>query len=408
MGIPESALPCIVVTTDLKSKDLVWFGTSAVSVEEQLRSLGYLAWQHNRDQVKDALLAEHMNFDATRPSGLVSLNTSMAQAIADVLSFPVYRTGESDVRNATERARKTLGVIFSSLKEQKNKSTDPEDEPESSWLEEFESTALKGLSFLSLLAARPDLTLIPGATEFPIAIRASRGPMPGEAKGRYRERYVGFPEDVTSAKLSSAPEDAQRWPNLRRLGKALEAESVYMLKTALLVQDLFESRPELVNGLLEDQLDYTPTVICLAKVFEREANLSVVHWIREHLHISLPTYFNKYQPEIRALFTPDRPNPQAIDFNKEKYGIWIPPGLGQSEIACRAFGRTSPPEGWSKNKWSRLMDGWCVIRVGRNNSAHTELVDKGSAMRIGEAIDRLAEDRIFESMRALKAKYRGF
>ncbi len=374
MGIPESALPCIVVTTDLKSKDLVWFGTSAVSVEEQLRSLGYLAWQHNRDQVKDALLAEHMNFDATRPSGLVSLNTSMAQAIADVLSFPVYRTGESDVRNATERARKTLGVIFSSLKEQKNKSTDPEDEPESSWLEEFESTALKGLSFLSLLAARPDLTLIPGATEFPIAIRASRGPMPGEAKGRYRERYVGFPEDVTSAKLSSAPEDAQRWPNLRRLGKALEAESVYMLKTALLVQDLFESRPELVNGLLEDQLDYTPTV----------------------------------QPEIRALFTPDRPNPQAIDFNKEKYGIWIPPGLGQSEIACRAFGRTSPPEGWSKNKWSRLMDGWCVIRVGRNNSAHTELVDKGSAMRIGEAIDRLAEDRIFESMRALKAKYRGF
>ncbi|MCX7770674.1 MAG: hypothetical protein N2202_06275 [Proteobacteria bacterium] len=39
----------------------------------------------------------------------------------------------------------------------------------------------------------------------------------------------------------------------------------------------------------------------MTKVFERELNLSIVHWIRKELGIRLPGYFNKPQPDVRAL-----------------------------------------------------------------------------------------------------------
>jgi hypothetical protein len=415
LGVPQSALPCLVATTDLKSKDLVWFGTSEVFVAEQLRRLGYLAWQHNRDELGSVLLDEQMNFDPTKPSGFSSLDTSVAQTIADVLSFPVYRTGRhragrDDFENATERARQTLGGIFDSIKKQKRKSDpSPDAEPDPALLENIESNSFKGLSCLSLLSERPDVSLFEGPLQSMDSERSAEFSywMPSKLEPEVRSQTPEDYEGPLFSRCELPGKDEQRWPNLRRLGESLEAESVHMLKTALLVQDLFDSRPELVNGLLEDQLDYTPTVICLAKVFEREANLSVVHWIRQHLRISLPQYFNRHQPEIHAVFTPDRPNAREIDFNMEKNGSWVAPGLGQSEMACRAFGRTCLPEGWSRNKWSRLMDSWYVIRVGRNSAAHTELIDKESATRIGREIDRLAEHRIFASMCALKAKFRG-
>ena len=83
----------------------------------------------------------------------------------------------------------------------------------------------------------------------------------------------------------------------------LEDESYVMLKTAHRLEFFMNTQtgstaqdPGALFGFEQgESFDYTPGAICLAKIFEREINLSLVHWIREHLGINLPSYFNRYQ-----------------------------------------------------------------------------------------------------------------
>jgi hypothetical protein len=214
-------------------------------------------------------------------------------------------------------------------------------------------------------------------------------------------------QEETGFAYATGPPPTSRHANLGRLELALESESLYILKTALLVEDLFES-PGKLSDLALDQLDYTPTVMGLAKVFERESNLSLVHWLRSQLGITLPEFFTKYQPNVKALFTPKRANSRPIDFNKETRGRWLPPLMGESELTCEEFGKKHLPRDWDRPSWRRLMKNWDVIRIGRNQAAHTEFVTKDSAARLRRAIDELAENQIFDKMRSLKVMYRGF
>jgi len=108
-----------------------------------------------------------------------------------------------------------------------------------------------------------------------------------------------------------------------------------------------------------EELDFTPGVICLAKVFEKEANLSIVHWARRELGVSLPQFFNKPQPGVRAIVIPQIPDGREIDLNVGRRGkvagarYWGSlnsrarscPGLGyrttgaeMTGICCSAFG----------------------------------------------------------------------
>ncbi|MCX7878518.1 MAG: hypothetical protein N2510_07760, partial [Ignavibacteria bacterium] len=52
--------------------------------------------------------------------------------------------------------------------------------------------------------------------------------------------------------------------------------------------------PFLENFIIE----YSPLIICLCKIFEIEANLSLVHWFRKILGIEMPTYFKKHKEGI--------------------------------------------------------------------------------------------------------------
>jgi hypothetical protein len=161
------------------------------------------------------------------------------------------------------------------------------------------------------------------------------------------------------------------------------------------------------RGLLQREIDYTPTVICLAKVFEKEINLSLVHWVRNRLGIKLPPFFNRYEPGKEALFTPQFTNSRPIDFNQQRDGDWQPPALGESELVCRSFGRVKRLQDWNLRQWNRLLGGWHVIRVTRNRAAHTEFVFGDVAIQLGKTLDKFAAQGIFQQMFRLKAKYRG-
>ena len=94
-----------------------------------------------------------------------------------------------------------------------------------------------------------------------------------------------------------------------------------------MVTDLFERSPRRI-------IDYTPAVICLAKIFEREVNLSVIHWIRQQCGVRLPQYFDLFYPRSSEMY-------DGVNFNRAYDSkTWSPPTLGQSLEACKTIGPT--------------------------------------------------------------------
>ena len=184
----------------------------------------------------------------------------------------------------------------------------------------------------------------------------------------------------------------------------LEDDSRRMLKTAQAVLDMLK-HPDFAT------LDYTSGVICLAKVFEREINLSVVHWIRQQKGIALPEHFDLFQRNLEKEDTEF----ENVDFNNSGSGYaWRAPMLGQSENACKKVKNLWNSE-WKKmiNNWNRqqqwqiLLDNWKVITKKRNAGAHDPSVNKNVADAIKEALDDLVKEKVFDELFRMKKNYRG-
>lgn len=344
LRIPSEMLPCIVVTQDFDSEAFELFRTSSECLEEQLKRLGYIA----------ARGVNHLNhlaeIDLCKGSSAESLQSSLAKALSDVLSF-VVANDDSDLgmrRTARDQARKTISELYSKLKQLKGKS-DKE--------EALDELCVRIASSLSLLNTRKDITL------------------------------SGF-----------MPIDTQ----------FLEGDSLRILKTAHIVFDLLISKQSEVTVDVSHTvaLDFTPGVICLSKVFEKEVNLSIVHWMREELGISLPQYFNKPQPSRQATYFPQRGRP--IYFNSNLQGRWKAPGIGESEFACRDYvkDKLKLPYGWDSSTWNLLLGYWETIRKKRNEAAHTEVVDEAALLTVKRSLESLAKSQMFEKFYLMKTKYR--
>ena len=154
------------------------------------------------------------------------------------------------------------------------------------------------------------------------------------------------------------------------------------------------------------QVDYTPGVICLAKVFEKEVNLSVVHWIREQLGVNLPECFNQRDPEVpKGGATFDN-----VDFNKARDNrTWLPPTMGSSlKALCRKVKENKcQGEPIPFDNWDRFEVLWGEIKEERNRAAHTmELVTQGSVFSVCHALRHL-HPYFFRKLYQMKEQYRG-
>lgn len=181
----------------------------------------------------------------------------------------------------------------------------------------------------------------------------------------------------------------------------LENDSFQILRTAYKVLDVLLTDGD-HHKLLDSgwRHDFTPAVVCFAKVFEREANFSLVHWIRKELGISLPAYFNKPQPGIVAKL-------ENTDFNANRGGSWLPPGLGRSEFACLKMAKTRLPVGWDQPSWDFLSFHWETIRERRNEAAHVRFISEEPAFEVKESIEALVNNGVFDRMYRMKTEYRG-
>lgn len=359
LGIPAEKLPCIVVTADFCSKRFLWFKTCPEHLEEQMKRLGYIAARKIfHESAHSIILDKREDPDLCNCQGNELLENSLAKTLSDVLSFIIVgKNYEPCLKQAVMQVKEIILELSTALSNSKRNFQENESE-------EIDKLCISLISKIAGLNTEKDLKL---------------------------DDFIPINKDF------------------------LENESYLMLKTAHKVFNLLVSEQE---GLklkfdLKDSLDFTPGLICLAKIFEKEANLSVVHWIRKELGISFPTYFNKPQPSVRAKLTPQG---REIDFNKKNSsGKWIPPSIGESETTCNKLfegvcllpSKLNMPQGWDRSSWNLLLNNWEIIRDKRNKAAHTEIVDKASLIVVKKALMDLSMSQIFKKFCQMKTEYRG-
>jgi len=183
-------------------------------------------------------------------------------------------------------------------------------------------------------------------------------------------------------------------------------------------------------GALPSLLDYSPSLLCFAKAFEKEMNLSVVHWVRQRLGISLPEFFNRVQRGASAMYSSERVDP-PIDFNRGYGGAWKPPSTGQAElvfsecVGCfpdapgqssstaqmelvfseRPAESVTPP--FDHDTCSRLLQSWQRIRSLRNRAAHDAIVTREDCQAVVAEIERLIESGVFQATTDLRRRLKG-
>jgi len=355
LNIPIEKLPCIVVTQGFQLKDFHWFRTSPDRVEEQLIRLGYIADRAERPMSE--IKSNWRELDLCSSHGLESLSDSLARVLSDVLSFIVAgaeigkRQGSWIQSKALSQADDAVKRLYASIDYLKNAN-------EEHINEELDRLCICLISFLAQLNNRRRI-------------------------------------------------DLNEFLNIHR--EHLEYDSFQILRTAYKVYDMLStSQFKLpVKRDVGEVFDFTPGVICMAKVFEKEANLAVVHWARKELGISLPQYFNKPQPGVTATVVPQIPGGREIDLNMNRNGKWLPPGIGQSEIACQELSLLGLPDEWDSTSWYLLLNIWRRVRVRRNEAAHSELMSETSMLEVRDMLQEMAEQRLFEKFYKMKQRYRG-
>ena len=350
LNIPFDDLPCIVVTSNFELKSLVWFKTSKELLENQLSSLGYFAERNNFSKIN--FIKELKGINQSIIIHCNYLTSSLAKALTEILDLVIYHSGFRGYFgfNILDDIQQTLEDLYYNIINIKNSNLK---EPS----EELDRLCILLVSFLSLSNIHNEFSV---------------------------DDFLNIPKEY------------------------LEPDSFNILKTLRIVYNALKDRNFIDFLNLETfELDYTPGVICLSKIFEKEVNLSVVHWARKELGINLPPFYNKYQPGINATITPDLPNAYPIDLNMERKGKWLPPLLGQSELACLKLSKKSLPEGWDQNNWLKLFDIWKTIRTIRNKAAHSEIINKYFFEKTKNTMQEFAEKGYFEKFYNMKRKYSG-
>lgn len=351
LGIPSSDLPCIIITDELRSKYFYKLPTDSNKVMGQLTELGYVVSRltpGDRLQLPDyRLLNTPLSKKHHGETSQTSFTYGLARTLSDVLSFLIVGgTQNFPVRGkARNQAVASIQDLYVQLNQQKHMLNTGGDTLE------LENLSVSIVSALALLNQQEDLLR---------------------------------PEIIPVEK------------NL------LEQDSYQILRTASKVYELLMGdQGEDIDAVLETTDDFSPGVIALSKVFEREANLSMVHWIRKQMGISLPEYYDIVQPDKVA-------KDGRTDFNKaSKNGLWLPPGIGQSEVSMKRLAEVSLPEWWDINSYNLLMEQWAVIREKRNDAAHDRVTEMPALLEVRNALTSLAQNKCFEKFYEMKLAYSG-
>jgi hypothetical protein len=151
-------------------------------------------------------------------------------------------------------------------------------------------------------------------------------------------------------------------------------------------------------------------VICLTRLFENEIRLSVTQWLRKELGITMPKFFNRYQPGKKAIYEvqlPGQLNPKRVNFNKSNEWLqWQPPPIGQTYYSFEQKNPDNILDALNRGDISILKPKWNEIVKLRNRCVHAEHLDKNYALNIIDALNKLADSKIFDKLHQLECRFR--
>lgn len=368
LGIPYEALPILVITNNLYSYRVAWYQTDEHLIERQLNIIGRIA--NDSPEVKydwkyaEFELSRQFNrYKASHRSGFSSQDSSLSGMLSECLSFVNLRgKGHEINKEARLQAANSIRKNEAIIRKMRNfRRAEYEEEPEENLLKEISKFAL----LLSLMQSDS--------------------------------------HDIWDYQLSEINE------------AELEPESRQMLKSALRVHRLLHSNAGYRDPVINEVgFDYSGIIVQLAKMFEKELNLSFVHWMRKKLGISLPDYFNLYQPDADARYTPENlgySHPNPVKFNNGYYQNWIPPTMGQSLVCFRS-------ESLERDFYDRFrymvreqfddfIGKWGKLKRLRNEAAHNGVLNEHDYESFRNLLNDIARARVFDAMHRMKCDFRG-
>lgn len=312
LGISYDDLPVIVLTNNLKGKNIQVIKTCSKHLVEQLTRIGHYAAKSGkvRSLKKDSKFQQiFKEINLCEGNESIDLENSVAKILSDFLAF-VYSENSTDSLNGAI-AKDHMMRLISNYLSGVNRSKD---------LDKNEQAHIKFLGYLS--ATIPE----------------------GEAAD---------------------------------LGNGFEEESNILYRT---YQKLFPVYGDLLRSFVSEKnkdskLDYSPLVICLAKIFETEIGLSVIHWCREYKGIEMPEYFNKRKRKIGDVnvipdteFVPGEPRP--IDLNAGNGNKWKSPEIGSALLVAKTVLKSSTDALKFINSKEEFFTHWQKISTLRNMAAH--------------------------------------
>lgn len=368
--INSNDLPCIIVTNDFEKREFCWFKTCHEHIELQLLNLSYIAEEYpylksNWKDAKRIMTNKQHNVDLCDDFGSARLTESMAQTLSTILAFlESVCSRDKDIRSM---AKQDVSNILRSLQLQLEDTKINLQEKNKAYSRKFERLNIEIASLITILDTQP-LTI---------------------------PKYISQNE------------------------KYIEKESYNNLYLGMKILDIFSDSKRLKYLIGNDDInlvDYTPTIICITKAFEREIGLSLGHTVRKYLGIKLPKYYNKYDRELEKGKSCILPHvslvtkPRAIGFNDGKLDRWIAPGIGQMLLAIKTLHLEDYIEldYFIKQikEFEHFLNIWKSIEIKRNACAHTERITRSEALQVKEYIKDLSNNNIFYYLSDLKLRYK--
>jgi hypothetical protein len=416
LGLEYEDLPIIILTNNFQFDYFRYIKTSSDHIENQLREIGFFCRQKQNyfNLINDPeLLYLIKEIDNCGGNDIVNNQEPIAKTLADFLSLVIdkdrFQENKAYLGHAINLLRDNLKGPSSSVSQdnikpenksktflnklvfqnKKKKSTLP-------LIEEYETD-----SNTYLKEEKKNLFLLGGISNFIDSFSTLNYP----SVELYQSKSI-----QDSIKLSKPKEDNENSTilshindiNLSIQNELIENESKIILRTFNIVYPHFHDLMT-QHGL---QLDFSPLIISLCKIFEIEINLSIVHWVRAELNIEMPTYFRKRKPgEGIYSFLPSNKiisNPRLIDFNGGIRDKWKAPGMGESELVCKTLHLENRFPDTLINDYNKFIHYWSALRNLRNLAAHTDALNKNAFFDAKNAFCGFNDSGYFDQLTNIK------
>ncbi|MGV8963799.1 MAG: hypothetical protein ACOH2V_10540 [Candidatus Saccharimonadaceae bacterium] len=404
LGLEYEDLPVIILTNNFQFDEFRYIKTNARYLEEQLKEIGFFCTQKQNffDLKSDPELLELIRkIDTCGGNDIIANQEPIAKTLTDFLSFivPDDRNQRAliHVKDLLEKNIKNRDNVMPPSKKKTTFYSQLYNEvmAKSSlhYFEEFEADLLNSNKIekknLFLLGSISNLsnTLSAGYNKdfLPCSYNCSID-QPAAFKIRFRQSNISKNDNYY----------------IEINNDFIEDESKIVLRTFNAVCPNFQ-RLILEHDL---QLDFSPLISSLCKIFEIEINLSFVHWVRAKLNIEMPAYYKRRKPGAGSYtIMPSRAiifNPRPVDFNSGIHDKWKAPGMGESEMVCKTLHLENQfPDNLISN-YNRFIKDWAILRNLRNMAAHTEAMNQNQFIEAKNAFSDFNNSGYFNQLANIK------